>query len=113
MGGLVSEIKPENVIEYQQIPGFAPSTAPSHAGRLLIGELGQRRVGIMQGRMHLYEGWSPINIALPIRVLRALGATRLVVTNAAGSLNNDFVPGDVMQISDHINLTGQNPQNLE
>ena len=109
LGGLVETIKPENVMEYRQIPGFAISTAPSHAGRLIIGELGGRRVGIMQGRMHLYEGWSPIDIALPIRVLRTLGATRLVVTNAAGALNTDFDPGDVMQISDHINLTGQNP----
>lgn len=109
LDGLIDNIKPENVMEYSQIPGFASSTAPSHAGRLIVGKLGGRRVGIMQGRLHLYEGWSPIDIALPIRVLRALGATRLVVTNAAGALNTDFYPGDVMQISDHINLTGQNP----
>jgi purine-nucleoside phosphorylase len=109
LGGLVDTVKPENVIEYRQIPGFATSTAPSHAGRLIIGELSGRRIGIMQGRMHLYEGWSPIEIALPIRVLSALGATRLVVTNAAGALNTNFGPGDVMQILDHINLTGQNP----
>ena len=109
LGRLVGTIKPENVMEYSQIPGFPTSTAPSHAGRLIIGELGGRRVGILQGRIHLYEGWSPIDIALPIRVLRALGATRLVVTNAAGALNTNFYPGDVMQISDHINLTGQNP----
>ncbi len=109
LGGLVDTVKPENVIEYRQIPGFVTSTAPSHAGRLIIGELSGRRIGIMQGRMHLYEGWSPIEIALPIRVLRALGATRLVVTNAAGALNTNFNPGEVMQILDHINLTGQNP----
>lgn len=109
LGELVDTIKPENVIQYRQIPGFATSTAPSHAGRLIIGELGGRRIAVMQGRLHLYEGWSPIDIALPIRVLSALGATRLVVTNAAGALNTEFDPGDVMQISDHINLTGQNP----
>ena len=109
LGGLVDTVKPENIIEYRQIPGFVTSTAPSHAGRLIIGELSGRRIGIMQGRMHLYEGWSPIEIALPIRVLRALGATRLVVTNAAGALNTNFNPGEVMQILDHINLTGQNP----
>ena len=109
LGGLVDTVKPENIIEYRQIPGFVTSTAPSHAGRLIIGELSGRRIGIMQGRMHLYEGWSPIEIALPIRVLRALGATRLVVTNSAGALNTNFNPGEVMQILDHINLTGQNP----
>lgn len=109
LGGLVDRVKAENIIEYKDIPGFVTSTAPSHAGRLIIGELGGRRVAIMQGRMHLYEGWSPIEIALPIRVLGALGATRLVVTNAAGALNTDFDPGDVMQITDHINLTGKNP----
>ena len=109
LGGIVEHIETETVFEYRDIPGFPLSTAPSHAGRLIIGTLGGLRTAIMQGRLHLYEGWSPADIGFPIRVSSFLGAKKLLVTNAAGSLNSSFNPGDVMMIKDHINFTGQNP----
>ena len=94
---------------YKEIPGFPVSTAPTHEGNLLIGKIGRKRVAIMQGRFHLYEGWTPSQIAAPIRVIKKLGATRFLVTNAAGGLRKEFNPGDVMIIQDHINMTGSNP----
>lgn len=109
LGGLAAAVEAETTIPYDDIPGLPPSTAPGHAGRLLIGRLAGRRVALMQGRLHLYEGWSPADIALSVRLLRGLGATALVVTNAAGALDPAFVPGDIMLIEDHLNLTGANP----
>ena len=109
LDGIAEHIEIETVFDYRDIPGFASSTAPSHAGRLIIGTLGGLRTAIMQGRFHLYEGWSPAEIGFPIRVSRFIGAKKLLVTNAAGSLNTSFNPGDVMMIKDHINFTGQNP----
>ncbi len=109
LGGIVEHIETDIIFEYRDLPGFPLSTAPSHAGRLIIGKLGGLRAAIMQGRLHLYEGWSPADIGFPIRVSSFLGAKKLLVTNAAGSLNTSFNPGDVMMIKDHINFTGQNP----
>ena len=109
LDGIAEHIETETVFDYRDIPGFPSSTAPSHAGRLIIGTLGGLRTAIMQGRFHLYEGWSPAEIGFPIRVSRFIGAKKLLVTNAAGSLNTSFNPGDVMMIKDHINFTGQNP----
>ena len=109
LDGIAQHIETETVFDYRDIPGFPSSTAPSHAGRLIIGTLGGLRTAIMQGRFHLYEGWSPAEIGFPIRVSRFIGAKKLLVTNAAGSLNTSFNPGDVMMIKDHINFTGQNP----
>ena len=109
LDGIAQCIETETVFDYRDIPGFPSSTAPSHAGRLIIGTLGGLRTAIMQGRFHLYEGWSPAEIGFPIRVSRFIGAKKLLVTNAAGSLNTSFNPGDVMMIKDHINFTGQNP----
>ena len=109
LGGIVQQIQTETLFEYRDIPGFPLSTAPSHAGRLIIGKLGGLRAAIMQGRLHLYEGWSPADIGFPIRVASFLGVKKLLVTNAAGSLNTSFNPGDIMMIKDHINFTGQNP----
>jgi len=109
LGGLAGRIAGARHIAYADIPGLAVSTAPGHAGRFVTGTLFGRRVVAMQGRLHLYEGWSPADIALPIYLMRRMGAERLVVTNAAGGLDPDFRPGEVMLIEDHLNLTGTNP----
>lgn len=95
--------------DYRDLPHFPVSTVESHPGRLLFGTLGKWPTVVMQGRFHLYEGYSPLEVVYPIRVLQALGVKVLIVTNAAGGLNADFRPGDLMVISDHINLTGANP----
>ena len=109
LGGIVKQIETEIILDYRDIPGFPISTAPSHKGRFIVGKFGGLRAAIMQGRFHLYEGWCPAEIGFPIRVSSLLGAKRLLVTNASGSLNTAFNPGDVMMIKDHINFTGQNP----
>ncbi|MFW6082054.1 MAG: purine-nucleoside phosphorylase [Desulfosalsimonas sp.] len=94
---------------YSDIPNFPVSTVKSHAGRLAFGNIAGRPVMAMQGRFHLYEGYSPAMVAFPVRVMQELGVSTLIATNAAGGLDPDFVPGDIMAISDHINLTGENP----
>ncbi len=94
---------------YSDIPHFPLSTAPSHHGRLLIGELHGTPIIAMQGRFHLYEGYTPGEVTFPIRVMQALGVETLILSNAAGGLNADFQAGDIMLIADHINLTGSNP----
>ena len=109
LGSIADKIELEFQFSYKEIPGFPVSTAPTHEGNLLIGKIGRKRVAIMQGRFHLYEGWTPSQIATPIRVIKKLGATRFLVTNAAGGLREEFNPGDVMIIQDHINMTGSNP----
>ena len=109
LGGLAKEIVAEATIEYRDIPGFPPSTVESHAGRLLCGTLGGRTVIAMQGRFHRYEGYSLQQVTFPVRVLRALGAQTLLVSNACGGMNPLWQPGDLMLISDHINLLGDNP----
>lgn len=109
LGGLAARVGDVVVVPASSIAGLPVSTAPGHAGRLVIGRLAGRRVALMQGRLHLYEGWSAQDVVLPVYLLRALGARTLVVTNAAGALNPDFAPGDVMLIEDHLNLTGANP----
>lgn len=109
LGGIVNQMDLDHALNYKDIPGFPVSTAPSHAGRLVFGQFGGQHVAIMQGRLHLYEGWSARDIAFPLRVANALGVRKLVVTNAAGSLNAAFDPGDVMMITDHMNFTGHNP----
>jgi purine-nucleoside phosphorylase len=97
------------VFPYAQIPGFPVSTAPGHAGRLVCGTLAGKSVIAMQGRFHFYEGYPMDRIVLPVRVFRAMGVRRLLLTNACGGANPAFSPGDFMVIRDHINLTGQNP----
>ncbi|MBE0593753.1 MAG: purine-nucleoside phosphorylase, partial [Gemmatimonadales bacterium] len=109
LGGLAREIGLEAELGYEQIPGFPLSTVESHAGRLLFGTLGGKRVVAMEGRFHRYEGYSLAQIAFPVRVLRALGATTLVVSNACGAMHPLWAPGDLMLIADHINLLGDNP----
>src|SRR5213079_2608199 len=94
---------------YGEIPGFPLSTVESHAGQLLVGSLAGKRVVAMQGRFHRYEGYTLAQIAFPVRVLQALGATTLVVSNACGGMHPLWSPGDLMLIADHINLLGDNP----
>jgi purine-nucleoside phosphorylase len=109
LGGLADEISVESSIPYEEIPGFPLSTVESHAGRLLLGRLGRRPVVAMQGRFHRYEGYSLGEVTFPVRVMRALGAEVLIVSNACGGMNPLWNPGDLVLISDHINLLGDNP----
>ena len=96
-------------LPYRDIPHFPVSTAPSHMGALLAGRMAGRPFIVMQGRFHLYEGYSPLEVTFPVRVMQTLGVGTLFVTNAAGGLDPGFRPGDIMIIKDHINLTGGNP----
>lgn len=109
LGGLATEMKVETTIPYGEIPGFPLSTVESHSGRLLLGTLGGKRVVAMQGRFHRYEGYTLRQVTFPVRVLHALGAPTLIVSNACGGMNPLWAPGDLMLISDHINLLGDNP----
>jgi purine-nucleoside phosphorylase len=109
LGALAREIAIEATIEYPTIPGFPRSTVESHAGRLLCGTLGGTTVVAMQGRFHRYEGYSLQQVTFPVRVLKALGAQTLVVSNACGGMNPAWAAGDLMLITDHINLLGDNP----
>jgi purine-nucleoside phosphorylase len=109
LGGLVKDIQAEAVIPYEEIPGFPLSTVESHAGRLLLGTLGGRKVVAMQGRFHRYEGYALQDVTFPVRVMRALGAKTLVVTNVSGGMHPLWAPGDLVLIADHINLLGDNP----
>src|SRR5690349_15137610 len=106
LGSLADTADPVAIVPYGEIPGFAVSTAPGHAGRLVFGHIGPTPVALMQGRLHYYEGYSLDEITFPVRVLHALGAEVLVVTNAAGALTPSFRAGDLMLISDHLNLLG-------
>lgn len=109
LGGLAEQIASKTVIPYAEIPHFPKSTAPSHAGQLVCGELCSVPIVAMEGRFHFYEGYSMQQVTFPVRVMKALGADTLVVTNAAGGMNPHFELSDVMVIDDHINLMGDNP----
>ncbi len=112
LSALADSIQDPDVIPYESIPGWPQSTVVGHSGRLVIGTLEGKTVLVQQGRAHYYEGYSMEQITLPVRVMIALGINLLVVTNAAGGINANFNPGDLMLITDHINflgLAGQNP----
>ena len=109
LGGLAAAMDVEAAIPYDAVPGFPLSTVESHSGRLLLGTLGGQRVVAMQGRAHAYEGYSLRQVTFPVRVMRALGASTLVVSNACGGMHPEWAPGDLMLIADHINLLGDNP----
>ncbi len=109
LGGVAEAMDKDVVIPYDQIPHFPVSTVQSHHGRLLCGRWGGKPLLAMQGRFHLYEGYTPRQISFPIRVMAALGVKTLLLSNAAGGLDPRFRPGDLMLIIDHINMTGRNP----
>lgn len=109
LGELGDEVEDKIVISYKDIPNFMQSTAPSHAGNLIIGKLGGKSVLVMQGRTHLYEGYDAKEITLPVRVMQKMGIKTLIATCAAGGLNRNYKAGDLMIIKDHINFMGANP----
>jgi len=106
LGELADEIQSPVVVPYTQIPNFPVSTVTGHAGQLVLGELQGTPVVAMRGRIHFYEGYSLREVAFPVRVLRRLGAEVLIVTNAAGGLNESFSTGDLMVLTDHLNMMG-------
>lgn len=109
LGKTAELISSPQIIPYARIPGFRTSTAPGHAGRLIMGTLGGRRVAAMQGRMHFYEGYSYEEVAFPVRVFKLLGVKTMVITNAAGGVNKGFRCGDLMMITDHISFNLKSP----
>jgi len=106
LGGLADSISNPDFIPFHELPHWPQSTVPGHAGRLVIGELENQSVFVMQGRIHFYEGYSMSQVTLPIRVMQRLGIEILVVTNAAGAINPQYAPGDLMLITDNLNLIG-------
>jgi len=109
LGGVADEMGKTAAFPYEEIPHFPTSTVESHQGRLIYGTWSDKPVLAMQGRFHLYEGYTPKQISFPIRVMAALGVRTLILSSAAGGLNPQFRGGDLMLIRDHINLTGHNP----
>ncbi len=109
LGMLAREIDVESEIDYADIPNFPISTVETHHGRFLVGRLEGRPVVAMQGRFHLYEGYDARQVTLPVRVFALLGIKRIIVSNVAGGMNPHFSRGDLMMITDHINLQGDNP----
>jgi|APHig6443717497_1056834.scaffolds.fasta_scaffold68591_2 purine-nucleoside phosphorylase len=112
LGEMANTIENPDVIPFKDIPNWPESTAPGHAGRIVVGKLENQEVLVMQGRLHYYEGYSMAEVTLPIRVMQCLGINMLVLTNAAGGVNQKFSAGDVMLITDHIGLmtmVGPNP----
>ena len=109
LGESIRDLYVHAALEYWDIPNFPVSTVQSHYGKLVAGEIYGQRILAMQGRFHLYEGYSPAAVTFPIRVMQAMGVHTLVLSNAAGGINLDFSAGDIMLITDHINMTGENP----
>ena len=109
LGGYAEALENPTFLAYQDIPGFPVSTAPGHAGRWCAGTLHGKRVCMMQGRFHAYEGYDLREVTLPVRVMKRLGVKTLIVTNASGGVNTSFTPGDLMLMTDFINLSGKNP----
>ncbi|MED4908767.1 purine-nucleoside phosphorylase [Brevibacillus centrosporus] len=109
LGVLADEIENPVIIPYNEIPGFTVSTVVGHKGQLVIGKLQGKQVVAMQGRFHFYEGHGLDAVVFPIRVMKLLGVETIIVTNAAGGINENYDPGNLMLISDHINMTFRNP----
>jgi len=109
LGSFAENLEEKKVFNYADLPNFPRVSVPGHAGRLVLGHLDGQPTVAMQGRIHHYEGYSPVQVAFPARVLCALGIRVLMVTNASGSINPSFIPGDLMAIVDHLNLAGWNP----
>ena len=109
LGGMADEVEHPIVVPYGDVPHMKRSTVADHKGRFVFGHLAGRKVAVMQGRLHTYEGWSAADAAYPVRTLRLLGVRTLLVTNAAGAVNTAFSAGDLMLITDHIKLFGDSP----
>lgn len=109
LGRMVEEIEDPKVVHYHNIPFFPLATVEFHSGKLLYGEIAGKKVVVMQGRFHLYEGYAFTDITYPIRVMHALGITRLLISNAAGAINLNYRKGDLMLVEDHLNLQGGSP----
>lgn len=109
LGDLAEKVENAVSVSYDEVPHFPVSTVEGHAGRFVIGTLEGKTVIVMQGRFHFYEGYPLRKVVFPVYVMRQLGVTTMVITNAAGGMNRSFRPGDLMLISDHINMTGDNP----
>lgn len=109
LGGFADELSEATRVPYASIPSFPRSTAIGHAGQMVIGKVGDVAVAAMQGRAHLYEGYSPNEVAFPVRVLGRMGIRALILTNAAGGINLEYKQGALVAIADHINLQGYNP----
>lgn len=109
LGTIADRAKDRKVFPYGKIPGFPVSSVEGHAGQLVVGEVNGVNAVMMQGRVHYYEGWELARLTFPVRVFAEAGVSTLLVTNSAGGVNPDYEPGDLMVISDHINLLGDNP----
>ena len=109
LGIMEKSLSIEKEIHYDEIEGFPKSTSPSHSGKLIFGKLGEKQIVAMSGRFHLYEGYSPKEVSFPIRVFKLMGIKKLFISNAAGGLRPELIPGSIMMITDHINFTGSNP----
>jgi len=109
LGALAAKVGHPVVLDYTDIPGFPAATVPGHAGKLFLGSWGQKKIAVMQGRFHYYEGHNMQEVTLPIRVMQSLGVKTLILTNAAGGMGEGMKPGDLMQITDHISLFMESP----
>lgn len=109
LGKLVDEIDIESEVSYNHIPNFPTATVEFHKGKLIYGTLSGKKVVVMQGRFHIYEGYSQMDVTFPVRVIHQLGISTLLVSNAAGAINRNFKKGEIMIIDDHINLQGGSP----
>lgn len=109
LGGFGARVEQPVSFPYSELPHFPESTSPGHEGKLIFGKVGPRRVAVMEGRFHCYEGYTPQQVTYPLRLFQSLGTKTLIITNAAGGLNPGYRAGDLMAIEDHINLMGVNP----
>jgi purine-nucleoside phosphorylase len=109
LGVMGEEVENKIIINYSDIPNFPISTVEGHKSRFIFGTLNNKKVAVMQGRFHFYEGYKMQEVVFPVWVMKALGISKLIVTNAAGGVNKSFTPGDLMLIKDHINFAGTNP----
>lgn len=109
LGGLAAQIEDPVEISYKDIPNFLVSTAPDHAGKFIFGTLCGKKMMCMSGRFHFYEGYSYQQLVAPVRVMKLMGVKRLIITNAAGAVNENYRPGELMMIKDHIKMTGSSP----
>lgn len=109
LGQLIEKIAIEHEVSYNHIPNFPTATVEFHKGKLIYGTLGNKKVIVMQGRFHLYEGYTPLDVTFPVRVMHRLGIKKLLVSNASGAINLNFKKGEIMLIDDHINLQGSSP----